>query len=215
MLGMESSSKRRLTADELPHRIENFPLAQKLESRQNISNILTVLGIAIAVIGGLILIGGPSSIRVGWNGPTLWEMILLEFVRGNTGHRRTHYEVVIQPPVWRLGLMHNSRIFQTQTTDAIVRALLEERGIIGTLFSRGLIRKFRRPPIRSGAAQPVLLQTLRMMFMCWLSRKPKQLPERWRRSLLQNPGFERQCMRWKLWKGHWITHRTPLQLLPR
>ncbi|QFS88807.1 MULTISPECIES: hypothetical protein [Marinobacter] len=74
---MESSSKRRLTADELPHRIENFPLAQKLESRQNISNILTVLGIAIAVIGGLILIGGPSSIRVGWNGPTLWEMILL------------------------------------------------------------------------------------------------------------------------------------------
>ena len=74
---MESSSKRRLTADELPHRIENFPLAQKLESRQNISNVLTVLGIAIAVIGGLILTGGPSSIRVGWNGPTLWEMILL------------------------------------------------------------------------------------------------------------------------------------------
>ncbi|MHA7854680.1 contractile injection system protein, VgrG/Pvc8 family, partial [Marinobacter shengliensis] len=31
--------------------------------------------------------------------------VVNEFVRGNTGHRRTAYEVVIQPPVWRLGLM--------------------------------------------------------------------------------------------------------------
>jgi type VI secretion system secreted protein VgrG len=63
-----------------------------------------------------------------------------EFVRGNTGHRRTVYEVVIQPPAWRLGLMHNSRIFQAQSTDAIVRTLLEERGIIDTVFD------FKRPP---------------------------------------------------------------------
>jgi type VI secretion system secreted protein VgrG len=48
--------------------------------------------------------------------------------------------VVIQPPAWRLDLMHNSRIFQTQTTDAIVRTLLEERGIIDTVFD------FKRPP---------------------------------------------------------------------
>ncbi|MDP4546820.1 type VI secretion system Vgr family protein [Marinobacter sp. MDS2] len=60
--------------------------------------------------------------------------VVSEFVRGNTGHRRTHYEVVIQPPVWRLGLMHNSRIYQAQTTDAIVRTLLEERGIVDTVF---------------------------------------------------------------------------------
>ncbi|RMJ03897.1 Phage-related baseplate assembly protein [Marinobacter litoralis] len=60
--------------------------------------------------------------------------VVNEFIRGNTGHRRTHYEVVIQPPVWRLGLMHNSRIFQAQTTDAIVRTLLEERGIVDTVF---------------------------------------------------------------------------------
>jgi type VI secretion system secreted protein VgrG len=57
-----------------------------------------------------------------------------EFARGDTGHRRTRYEVIIQPPLWRLGLMHNSRIFQTQSTDAIVRKLLEERGIIDTTF---------------------------------------------------------------------------------
>jgi len=30
--------------------------------------------------------------------------------------------------------MHNSRIFQTQTTDTIVRTLLEERGIVGSVF---------------------------------------------------------------------------------
>src|SRR5690554_7883058 len=36
--------------------------------------------------------------------------------------------------------MHNSRIFQTQTTDAIVRTLLEERGIVDSVFD------FKRPP---------------------------------------------------------------------
>ncbi|WP_273205607.1 type VI secretion system Vgr family protein [Marinobacter subterrani] len=66
--------------------------------------------------------------------------VVREFARGDTGHRRTRYEVVIQPPIWRLGLMHNSRIFQTQRIDAIVRTLLEERGIIETTFD------LKRPP---------------------------------------------------------------------
>ena len=57
-----------------------------------------------------------------------------EFARGDSGHRRTRYDVVFQPALWRLGLMHNSRIFQAQTTDAIVRTLLEERGIVDTVF---------------------------------------------------------------------------------
>ncbi|MEP5908218.1 MAG: type VI secretion system tip protein TssI/VgrG, partial [Marinobacter sp.] len=48
--------------------------------------------------------------------------------------RRTRYDVIVQPPLWRLDLMHNSRIFQTQATDAIVRTLLEERGLIDTVF---------------------------------------------------------------------------------
>ncbi|EON90773.1 Rhs element Vgr protein [Marinobacter lipolyticus SM19] len=60
--------------------------------------------------------------------------VVNEFARGDAGHRRTRYEVIIQPPLWRLGLMHNSRIFQTQTTDVIVRTLLEERGIVDTVF---------------------------------------------------------------------------------
>ncbi|KEF32995.1 VgrG protein [Marinobacter nitratireducens] len=66
--------------------------------------------------------------------------VVNEFARGDTGHRRTRYELVIQPPLWRLGLMHNSRIFQTQSTDAILRTLLEERGIVDTVFD------LKRPP---------------------------------------------------------------------
>jgi type VI secretion system secreted protein VgrG len=66
--------------------------------------------------------------------------VVNEFARGDTGHRRTRYELVIQPPLWRLGLMHNSRIFQTRSTDAVVRTLLEERGLIDTVFD------LKRPP---------------------------------------------------------------------
>jgi len=60
--------------------------------------------------------------------------VVNEFVRGDAGHRRTRYELTIQPPLWRLELMHNSRIFQTQSTETIVRTLLEERGIIDSVF---------------------------------------------------------------------------------
>lgn len=74
---MESSNKQRLTLADLPYRIEKSPLARKFESRQSISTALSYIGIAIGIIGGLILIGGPSSIQVGWDGPTLWELILL------------------------------------------------------------------------------------------------------------------------------------------
>ena len=74
---MESSNKQRLTLADLPYRIEKSPLARKFESRQSISTALSYIGIAVAIIGGLILIGGPSSIQVGWDGPSLWELILL------------------------------------------------------------------------------------------------------------------------------------------
>ncbi|SFM58453.1 type VI secretion system Vgr family protein [Marinobacter pelagius] len=60
--------------------------------------------------------------------------VVNEFARGDTGHRRTRYEVLFQPPLWRLGLMHNSRIFQGQSPEAIIRTLLEERGIVDTIF---------------------------------------------------------------------------------
>jgi type VI secretion system secreted protein VgrG len=78
----------------------------------------------------------PVDLVVWQNGEPLRRFtgVVNEFARGDTGHRRTRYEIIIQPPLWRLGLMHNSRIFQTRTTDAIVKTLLEERGIIDTTF---------------------------------------------------------------------------------
>ncbi|MBL3823364.1 MULTISPECIES: type VI secretion system Vgr family protein [unclassified Marinobacter] len=60
--------------------------------------------------------------------------VVSEFARGDSGHRRTRYELVFRPPLWRLALMHNSRIFQNRGTDEIVRTLLEERGIVDTVF---------------------------------------------------------------------------------
>ena len=43
-------------------------------------------------------------------------------------------KATIQRPLWRLGPVHNSRRFQTQTTDTIVRTLLEERGVVTSMF---------------------------------------------------------------------------------
>lgn len=74
---METPSQRRLTIADLPHRIENFPLAQKLESRQKVGNFFTIAGVVVAFIGVLIMIGGPSSILVSYSGPTLTQFILL------------------------------------------------------------------------------------------------------------------------------------------
>jgi len=78
----------------------------------------------------------PVDLVVWQNGEPLRRFtgVINEFALCGTGHRRTRYEIIIQPPLWRLGLMHNSRIFQTQTTEAIVKTLLEERGIIETTF---------------------------------------------------------------------------------
>ena len=78
----------------------------------------------------------PVDLMVWQDGTPLRRFIgvVNEFSRGDTGYRRTRYELSIQPPLWRLGLMHNSRIFQTQTTDTIVRTLLEERGIVDSVF---------------------------------------------------------------------------------
>ncbi|MDC0664182.1 type VI secretion system Vgr family protein [Marinobacter sp. SS21] len=60
--------------------------------------------------------------------------VVSEFARGDSGHRRTRYQLVVEPALWRLGLMHNSRIFQAQTPDSILKTLLDERGIADTVF---------------------------------------------------------------------------------
>ena len=62
------------------------------------------------------------------------------FARGDSGHRRTRYEVTVQPALWRLQLMHNSRIFQHRSSQTILQTLLDERGIATTRFD------LMRPP---------------------------------------------------------------------
>lgn len=57
------------------------------------------------------------------------------FSRGDRGHRRTHYEIVIRPPLWRLGLRHNSRIFENASPLAVIQTLCEEHGITDVAFA--------------------------------------------------------------------------------
>ncbi|WP_148864585.1 type VI secretion system Vgr family protein [Marinobacter fonticola] len=61
--------------------------------------------------------------------------VVCAFSRGDTGHRRTRYWVAVQPALWRLGLMHNSRIFQQQTPETILGTLLDERGLVDKRFN--------------------------------------------------------------------------------
>ncbi|RBW48486.1 type VI secretion system Vgr family protein [Marinobacter sp. F3R11] len=95
-----------------------------------------VLASAVSSIEASEVLEQPADLIVWQHGSPLRRFtgVVNEFARGDSGHRRTRYELVIQPPLWRLGMMHNSRIFQTQPTDTIVRTLLEERGIVDTVF---------------------------------------------------------------------------------
>ncbi|OEY67015.1 hypothetical protein BG841_11480 [Marinobacter sp. X15-166B] len=66
--------------------------------------------------------------------------VVAEASRGDSGHRRSRYQVIVKPPWWRLELVHACRMFQAQATDTILRGLLAERGVTRTRFD------LRRPP---------------------------------------------------------------------
>ncbi len=55
--------------------------------------------------------------------------IVSHFSRGDEGHRHSFYTAVIRPPLHRLSLTRNTRIFQHQALPDIVTRLLEERGL--------------------------------------------------------------------------------------
>lgn len=69
--------------------------------------------------------------------------IISEFARGDRGHRRTFYSLVLRPALWRLSLRHNSRIFQKLDPVAIITTLCNERGISDVTFTlnRDLIER--------------------------------------------------------------------------
>ncbi|MBN3183588.1 type VI secretion system tip protein VgrG [Pectobacterium brasiliense] len=61
--------------------------------------------------------------------------IISGFTQGDTGFRRTRYQIEVRPALWRLGLRTNARIFQAQKPEAIIGALLEEAGITDYAFT--------------------------------------------------------------------------------
>ncbi|MGO2243150.1 MAG: type VI secretion system tip protein TssI/VgrG [Halomonas sp.] len=60
--------------------------------------------------------------------------IIAEFGRGDRGHRRTFYSLVLRPALWRLSLRQNSRIFQKVDSLTIINTLCDERGITDVSF---------------------------------------------------------------------------------
>ncbi|MCH4565181.1 type VI secretion system tip protein VgrG, partial [Halomonas sp. EGI 63088] len=61
--------------------------------------------------------------------------IATEFGRGDRGHRRTRYTLTLQPALWRLGLRHNSRVFQKVSPLTIINTLCEEHGLRDVAFA--------------------------------------------------------------------------------
>ncbi|MGP9644662.1 MULTISPECIES: type VI secretion system Vgr family protein [unclassified Halomonas] len=61
--------------------------------------------------------------------------IVSEFGRGDRGHRRTFYSLVLRPALWRLSLRHNSRVFQKVDPLTIINTLCDERGITDVAFA--------------------------------------------------------------------------------
>ncbi|WP_136253115.1 type VI secretion system Vgr family protein [Onishia niordana] len=83
------------------------------------------------------LLDRPASLTV-WQGGIAQRRvhgIVAEFGRGDRGHRRSHYEVIIRPSLWRLSLCHNSRIFQRVSPLTIINTLCEERGLTDVAFA--------------------------------------------------------------------------------
>jgi len=61
--------------------------------------------------------------------------IVSHFAQGDTGFRRTRYQVEVRPALWRTGLRTNARIFQAKKPDVIIATLLEEAGITDYAFA--------------------------------------------------------------------------------
>ncbi|NIC06406.1 type VI secretion system tip protein TssI/VgrG [Billgrantia bachuensis] len=61
--------------------------------------------------------------------------IVSEFGRGDRGHRRTMYSLVARPALWRLGLRHNSRIFQQVSPLTVLNTLCDERSLTDVAFA--------------------------------------------------------------------------------
>src|SRR5690554_2812056 len=83
------------------------------------------------------LLDRPVTLTIWQEGEVLRRVnaIVSEFGRGDRGHRRTFYSLVARPALWRLGLRHNSRIFQHASPLTILNTLCDERGLRDITFA--------------------------------------------------------------------------------
>ncbi len=79
----------------------------------------------------------PCELMVWYNGELQRRVcgVVSEFAQGDSGFRRTRYQLQVKPALWRLGLRQNSRIFQAQKPDEILSILLQEHGITDYAFA--------------------------------------------------------------------------------
>ncbi|HAI46258.1 MAG TPA: type VI secretion system tip protein VgrG, partial [Stenotrophomonas sp.] len=78
-----------------------------------------------------VLLDGPATFTIARDGQPVREVhgIVTAFEQGDTGVRRTRYRAVIEPPLVRLDLRRNSRIFQRVAVPAILKTLLDEQRV--------------------------------------------------------------------------------------
>ncbi|HIF9275966.1 TPA: type VI secretion system tip protein TssI/VgrG, partial [Photobacterium damselae] len=69
-----------------------------------------------------------------------WQGIVSRFIQSDVGHHHTFYEVSLVPPLARLSLRQNSRIFQQQSVPDIIATVLQEMDIVDYTFA--LIRQY-------------------------------------------------------------------------
>ncbi|MFM1680496.1 type VI secretion system tip protein TssI/VgrG [Aeromonas salmonicida] len=79
----------------------------------------------------------PCELLVWYNGELQRRVcgVVSDFAQGDSGFRRTRYQLRVQPALWRLSLRHNSRIFQAKKPDEILSILLQEHGITDYAFA--------------------------------------------------------------------------------
>lgn len=79
----------------------------------------------------------PCELQVWYHGELQRRVcgVVSEFAQGDSGFRRTRYVAEVKPALWRLGLRHNARIFQSQSPQEIISILLQEAGITDYAFA--------------------------------------------------------------------------------
>ena len=71
-----------------------------------------------------------------------WQGIISRFGEGDTGHHNTFYFVDFVPPLSRLTLRQNSRIFQQKTIPEIITIILQDMGVLNYQFI--LVRQYQQ-----------------------------------------------------------------------